>query len=116
MGRCFIQWISKPTVCEVRLYETLFQHAHPEDPTEVPGGFLTDCNKDSLEVISSAFVDESVSNAKLYDKFQFERIGFFAVDKDSTDKKLVFNRTKISRRFCQGLLENVLLNALIKIK
>jgi len=91
--KCFIQWVSDPITCEVRLYERLFFHAHPEDPNEVPGGFLTDCNKDSLTIIPSALVDKSVSNAKVFDKFHFERIGFFAFDKDSTPSKPVFNLT-----------------------
>jgi len=91
--KCFIQWISKPTVCEVRLYERLFKHAHPEDPNEVPGGFLTDCNKDSLKIVQSAFVDEFAAKAKLYDIYQFERNGFYVADKDSTPSKIVFNLT-----------------------
>lgn len=89
----FIQWIANPLECEVRLYERLFKHRNPEDVGEVPGGFLTDCNLDSLKVISNAMVDKSVLGAKVYDKFQFERIGFFSVDPDSSSKKLVFNRT-----------------------
>ena len=68
-------------------------HATPEDPKVVPGGYLTDINPDSLEVISNALVDVSVKDAPVMSKFQFERIGFFAVDKDSTAGNLVFNRT-----------------------
>ncbi|XP_078669989.1 uncharacterized protein LOC144910584 isoform X2 [Branchiostoma floridae x Branchiostoma belcheri] len=60
-----------------------FKHKHPEDPEEVPGGFLTDCNKDSLTVIPDALLNASVKGAKVYDKLQFERIGYFSVDPDS---------------------------------
>ncbi|XP_056129518.1 glutamine--tRNA ligase [Lampris incognitus] len=91
--KAFIHWISNPLVCEVRLYEWLFLHKNPEDPSEVPGGFLNDINPNSLHVIKSAFVDSSVRGAKVFDKFQFERVGFFSVDPDSTTDKLVFNRT-----------------------
>uniref|UniRef100_A0A8C6RR45 Glutaminyl-tRNA synthetase 1 n=1 Tax=Nannospalax galili TaxID=1026970 RepID=A0A8C6RR45_NANGA len=42
--KAFIHWVSQPLVCEIRLYERLFQHKNPEDPAEVPGGFLSDLN------------------------------------------------------------------------
>lgn len=60
-----------------------FKHKNPEDPIEVPGGYLTDCNKDSLKILRS-FADKSLKNVKVYDKFQFERVGFFSVDPDTT--------------------------------
>lgn len=64
-----------------------FKHKNPEDPAEVPGGFLTDCCEDSLKVVRG-FADVSLKGAKVYDKFQFERIGFFSVDPDTTDTKV----------------------------
>ncbi|KAM4563872.1 glutamine--tRNA ligase [Odontesthes bonariensis] len=91
--KAFIHWVSQPLVCEVRLYERLFLHKHPEDPSEVPNGFLSDINPNSLQVISSALVDTSVKGAKALDKFQFERVGYFSLDPDSTANKLIFNRT-----------------------
>uniref|UniRef100_A0A7N6BC58 Glutamine--tRNA ligase n=1 Tax=Anabas testudineus TaxID=64144 RepID=A0A7N6BC58_ANATE len=91
--KAFIHWVSQPVKCEVRLYERLFQHKHPEDPSEVPNGFLSDINPNSLQVISSALVDTSVKGAKVFDKFQFERVGYFSLDPDSTADKLIFNRT-----------------------
>uniref|UniRef100_A0A1L8DRP0 Probable glutamine--tRNA ligase n=1 Tax=Nyssomyia neivai TaxID=330878 RepID=A0A1L8DRP0_9DIPT len=90
--KAFIQFVSDPLTIEVRLYEPLFRHKNPEDPAEVPGGFLSDCNPDS-KIILKAFADKHVAGAKVYDKFQFERIGFFSVDPDTTPGKLVFNRT-----------------------
>lgn len=89
--KAFIHWVSNPISVEVRLYELLFKHKNPEDPSEVPGGFITDCRADSLRVARAA-ADASLRGARVYDKFQFERIGFFSVDPDSGDK-LVFNRT-----------------------
>ena len=91
--KAFIHWVSEPIVSEVRLYDKLFKHKNPEDPTEVPGGFVSDCNKDSLTLITDALIDLTVKDAKPYDKFQFERIGFFSVDPDSTRERLVFNQT-----------------------
>uniref|UniRef100_G1R4Y4 glutamine--tRNA ligase n=1 Tax=Nomascus leucogenys TaxID=61853 RepID=G1R4Y4_NOMLE len=91
--KAFIHWVSQPLMCEVRLYERLFQHKNPEDPTEVPGGFLSDLNLASLHVVEAALVDCSVALAKPFDKFQFERLGYFSVDPDSHQGKLVFNRT-----------------------
>ncbi|XP_054722329.1 glutamine--tRNA ligase-like [Uloborus diversus] len=91
--KAFIHWVSEPITCEVRLYERLFHHKNPEDSKEVPGGYLEDCNRDSLQVIHNAMIDSSIKDAKTYDKFQFERLGFFSVDPDSTAKKIVFNQT-----------------------
>lgn len=67
--------------------QTRFKHKNPEDINEVPGGFLLDCNEKSLEVVQ-AYGDVSLKNAPVYRKFQFERIGFFSVDPDSTNKKV----------------------------
>ncbi|CAG9840357.1 unnamed protein product [Diabrotica balteata] len=90
--KAFIHWVSDPQEIEVRLYSPLFKHKNPEDPNEVPGGFLTDCNSDSLKILKS-LADRSLLTAKVSDKFQFERIGFFSVDPDSTKNNLVFNQT-----------------------
>ena len=91
--KSFIHWVSTPIICEVRLYEPLFKHKNPEDPNEVPNGFISDCNPNTLTIIKEAFVDASVKYAKPYDKFQFERVGFFSVDPDSKFTRPIFNRT-----------------------
>lgn len=67
-----------------------FNHENPEDAKEVPNGWLSDINKDALKVISNAYVDRSVLNAKVFDKFQFERIGYFSLDPDSIDDSVNF--------------------------
>ncbi|CAB3228334.1 unnamed protein product [Arctia plantaginis] len=90
--KAFIHWVSEPVDVEVRLYEPLFKHKNPEDPNEVPNGFLSDCREDTLKVVN-AYADASIKGARVFDKFQFERIGFFSVDPDTTDKKIIFNRT-----------------------
>ncbi|RXM93898.1 Glutamine--tRNA ligase [Acipenser ruthenus] len=86
--KAFIQWVSNPLRCEVRLYERLFLHKNPEDPSEVPGGFLSDISPNSLQLIEDAMVDRSVAGAKVFDQFQFERVGYFSVDPDSTESKV----------------------------
>lgn len=90
--KAFIHWVSNPVEIEVRLYERLFMHKNPEDSNEVPKGFLSDCNMNSLKILRS-YADKSLTTAKVLDKFQFERIGFFSTDYDSTAEHLVFNRT-----------------------
>lgn len=90
--KAFVQWVSQPIQLEVRLYEQLFKHKNPEDPNEVPGGFLSDISEQSMSVVV-AFADRALNQAKVYDKFQFERIGFFSVDPDTSANHLVFNRT-----------------------
>ncbi|KAI4471534.1 glutamine-trna ligase [Holotrichia oblita] len=90
--KAFIHWVSNPVEIEVRIYQRLFNHKNPEDPNEVPGGFLSDCNQNTLKVLTS-FADKSLLTAKVYDKFQFERLGYFSVDPDSTENHLVINET-----------------------
>lgn len=90
--KAFIHWVSDPINVDIRIYETLFKHKNPEDPAEVPGGFITDCNLDSLK-IANGLADASIKSAKVYDKFQFERLGFFSVDPDTTRDRIVFNKT-----------------------
>lgn len=90
----FIQWIAQPLSCEVRIYDRLFFHKNPEDANEVPGGFLSDVNTNSLRILKDALVDVSVKDAKVFDHFQFERIGYFTVDPDVVkEHRLIFNLT-----------------------
>lgn len=93
--KAFIHWVSTPLQVEVRLYERLFNHPNPEDPVKVPGGFISDCNLDSLRVIKNALIENSnlIIKGKVYDKFQFERTGYFSIDPESTSSLIVFNRT-----------------------
>lgn len=88
--KAFIHWVSQPVVCEVRSYGTLFDMPNPEDH---PGGLLASCRKDSLETFKNALVDKYLLGSALYSRFQFERIGYFSVDPDSTGSQLVFNKT-----------------------
>ena len=54
---------------------------------------LDNLNPNSLEILTGAKLEPSLANAKLEDRFQFERVGYFCLDPDSTAGKLVFNRT-----------------------
>ncbi|XP_020290986.1 probable glutamine--tRNA ligase [Pseudomyrmex gracilis] len=91
--KAFIHWVCNPVSASVRLYERLFKHKNPEDINEVPNGFLSDINPASKKEVV-AYMDESLAKiAKVYDKFQFERLGYFSVDSDTKPGKIVFNRT-----------------------
>jgi glutaminyl-tRNA synthetase len=89
-----IHWVSAEHAvdAEVRIYETLFTR---EDPNVVPEGqdFTVNLNPNSLEVVSGAKVEPSLREAAAGNRYQFERLGYFAVDPDSTRETLVFNRT-----------------------
>jgi glutaminyl-tRNA synthetase len=89
-----IHWVSAAHAvdAEVRIYENLFSK---EDPTDVPEGqdFTVNLNPNSLEVISAAKLEPSLTNAAAGARFQFERLGYFCVDRDSKPGGLVFNRT-----------------------
>ncbi len=89
-----IHWVSVQTAidCQVRLYDRLFTI---EDPAgEKEKDFKEFINPNSLEIIPNAKLEPSVKFAKIGDRFQFERQGYFCVDtKYTTKEKLVFNRT-----------------------
>jgi glutaminyl-tRNA synthetase len=85
-----IHWVSAAHAvpADVRLYDRLFRSENPEEA----GSFLDDLNPESLEVVRSALVEPSVASAPAGSRFQFERLGYFAVDPDTSDAKPVFNR------------------------
>lgn len=87
-----IHWvsISHAVEAEVRIYDRLFTHENPDGNKEVD--FKEYINSNSLNVITG-FVEPSLQSAKEGDKFQFQRLGYFTVDKDSKEGKLVFNKT-----------------------
>lgn len=87
-----IHWVSAEHAAkaEVRLYDRLFTS---ENPNAEEADFRTFLNPDSLQVIPEAYVEPSLLEAKVGDRFQFLRKGYFSVDPDSTKDKIVFNRT-----------------------
>ncbi len=86
-----LHWVSEARAvdCEVRLYDRLF---NIEDP-ESDGDLLEHINPGSLEIVRHAKVEPSVAGAPAGSRYQFERVGYFCVDPDSSDERLVFNRT-----------------------
>ncbi|HEX8172763.1 MAG TPA: glutamine--tRNA ligase/YqeY domain fusion protein [Thermoanaerobaculia bacterium] len=86
-----LHWVSAEHAldCEVRLYDRLF---NAEDPEE-GGDFLAHLNPKSLEVIEHAKLEPTVAGAAPLSRYQFERLGYFCVDSDSSAQRLVFNRT-----------------------
>jgi len=89
-----IHWVSAPHAlnAEARLYENLFTKENP-DQVEEGQDFTANLNPNSLEVISSAKLEPSLGRAAPGGRYQFERLGYFCVDKDSAAGKLAFNRT-----------------------
>ena len=77
---------------EVRLYDRLFNVSNPSDESGV-SDFTENLNPESEIIMADAKVESGLKGVKPGDKFQFMRQGYFCVDKDSTDEKLVFNRT-----------------------
>jgi len=89
-----LHWVSARHCvdAEVRLYDRLFAVENPSADTE--HDFRELLNPDSLQVLPHAKVEPYLAKvAKVEDKFQFQRIGYFCVDPDSTPDHLVFNRT-----------------------
>ncbi len=89
-----LHWVSADHAleAEVRLYDHLFTEANPYEAEEGQD-FTANINPDSLEVITAACVEPSLADAKSGTSYQFERLGYFSVDPDTTSERLVFNRT-----------------------
>ena len=87
-----LHWVSAAQAikAEVRLYDRLFS---VENPSADPRDFRDLLNPDSLKVLTNCYVEPSLQNARALDHFQFQRIGYFNVDPDSTPDHLIFNRT-----------------------
>jgi glutaminyl-tRNA synthetase len=89
-----IHWVSAAHAidAEVRLYDNLFTK---EDPSQVEEGkdFSSNLNPNSLEIISNAKLEPCLANAAVGTRYQFERLGYFCADPDTTPGKPVFNRT-----------------------
>ncbi|MDG1763230.1 MAG: glutamine--tRNA ligase/YqeY domain fusion protein [Flavobacteriaceae bacterium] len=87
-----LHWVSQSDALpiEVRLYDRLFKEEAPDQDKEVD--FKTYLNPDSLSS-QSGYVEPSVSDALPGDRFQFQRLGYFIVDTESSSTKLIFNKT-----------------------
>jgi glutaminyl-tRNA synthetase len=89
-----MHWVSAAHAisAEIRLYDKFFTKADPNDFAEGES-VLSNLNPNSLEILTGAKLEPSLCNAKPGDRFQFERVGYFCVDPDSTPGNLAFNRT-----------------------
>jgi glutaminyl-tRNA synthetase len=89
-----IHWVSAAHAisAEIRLYDKLFTKADPYD-LEEGQDVLDNLNPNSLEVLLDAKLEPSLANAKVEQHIQFERVGYFCLDPDSTPEKKIFNRT-----------------------
>lgn len=87
-----LHWVSaaENLPIEVRLYDRLFTVESPDEAED--GNFLQFINPDSMKVVHG-FGEPSLKDSKPEDKFQFQRIGYFTLDKDSTPDRYIFNRT-----------------------
>ena len=87
-----LHWVSAKHALpiEVRIYDRLFTHEQPDAEKEID--FMEFVNKDSLKLVQG-FAEPSLKSSKVGDHYQFQRIGYYTPDKDSTEDKLVFNRT-----------------------
>lgn len=88
-----LHWVSAPDAieAEVRLYDRLFKDPDPAGHKDID--FKEFLNEHSLEIRKGCKLEPSLQNAKEGDRFQFQRLGYFCVDKDSKPGALVFNRT-----------------------
>ena len=89
-----IHWVSAQHAigAEVRLFDRLFKVPAPDD-VEEGHSFLENLNPDSLKVLTDCKLEPALADVKPMDRMQFERLGYFCVDKESTPEHLVFNRT-----------------------
>jgi len=89
-----MHWVSAAHAigAEIRLYDKLFTTPDPND-VEEGQDILSNLNPNSLEIVTGAALEPSLANAKLGEPVQFERVGYFCLDPDSTSEKIVFNRT-----------------------
>lgn len=96
--RATLHWVSaKHSVrAEVRLYDRLFLKENPLK-TEGSGDYTDNINPDSLKVITNCRLEPSLARAASGDVYQFERLGYFAVDPDTNKDNIVFNRTSTLR-------------------
>ena len=88
-----IHWVSadNSVPCEVRMYDRLFTEENPEGDKE--RDFKEFINPESLVTLADARAEIGMKGADVESRYQFERTGYFCVDPDSSDEKLVFNRT-----------------------
>lgn len=88
-----LHWVSAAHAveCEVRIYDQLFTKSNPDETAS--GDYKENLNENSLVKLYPCYVEPGLKSAKIENRFQFLRQGYFCLDSDSTPEKLVFNRT-----------------------
>ena len=92
--RATLHWVSANHAmsAEVRLFDRLFGTEYPEE-VEEGQDFTVNINPDSMEIIESAYLEPGLNTSPAGTRYQFERLGYFVVDPDTSPEKPVFNRT-----------------------
>ena len=87
-----LHWVSiqHAVSAEVRLYDRLFK---VEDPSNEEGDFKDYINPDSLQVVNNVYAEPALLKSTFDERYQFISKGYFTLDKDTSEEKLVFNRT-----------------------
>ena len=95
--RATIHWVSASHAidAEVRLYERLFTVKDPAGQKD--SDFKDFINPNSLEIIKFCKIEPELKKLKPFERFQFERLGYFCIDSDTTNEKIVINRTATLR-------------------
>jgi glutaminyl-tRNA synthetase len=92
--KTYIQWLNESAITiETRLYNKLFVHENPQSKEQVPEGWLTDINNESLVISGSSMIEPFLQSQPVGYTFQAVRVGYFCIDQDTNESKLVLNRT-----------------------
>jgi glutaminyl-tRNA synthetase len=87
-----LHWVSvaQAISVEIREYDRLFK---VEDPSSEEGDFKDYINPDSLKVVGSAYAEPALKTARFEERYQFLRKGYFCLDRDTSEERMIFNRT-----------------------
>jgi len=90
-----LHWVSAEHTlnAEIRLYDHLFATEDPDDVADASLDWKSNLNPESLQIVADAKLELSLADLSVGDRIQFERLGYFCVDLDSSRDKLIFNRT-----------------------
>ena len=89
-----LHWVSAAHAisAEVRLYDRLFKKPYPDEVSD-DGDFISNLNPNSCEILSNCFLEPGLKRAKFNQHYQFERLGYFYLDSDSSADYIIFNQT-----------------------
>jgi glutaminyl-tRNA synthetase len=101
-----IHWVSAAHACnaEIRLYDRLFSISEPAGEKDTD--FKTYLNNDSLQILKDCKIEPAIKSLKPYDRFQFERTGYFCIDPDTTTDNIIINRSVTLRDTWKKIQQN----------